>query len=94
MLSSFRLSAAAILAMGALTAGCAGPMSSASSGGASAQANSSGLPLYASVYKNDARFYEPRMYRSKCDDNTDITQRVACYEQEREDQLMLEDGKD
>ena len=89
MLNSYRLGAAAILAMGALTAGCAGPTSSTS-----AQASTSGLPLYASVYDKDARFFTPRDYRSKCDDDSDATQRVACFEEEREEQLMLEDGKD
>ena len=92
MLNSFRLGAAAVLTMGALTAGCAGPMSSASNG--SAQANAASAPLYASVYSQDSRFYAPRDYRSKCDDDSDATQRAACYEQEREDQLMLEDGRD
>jgi hypothetical protein len=92
MLSSFRLGTVAILAMGALTAGCAGPMSFAPQG--DAQTSSSGLPLHASVYDNDPRFYEPRTYRSKCDDLTSISQRAGCYQQEREEQLMLEDGQD
>jgi len=92
MLSSLRLGAAAILAVGALTAGCASPMSFAPQG--SAQANSSNMPLHASAYDNDPRFYEPRMYRSKCDDLSSSTQRLACYEQEREDQLNIEDGRD
>ena len=89
MLSLFRLGAAAILAMGALTAGCAGPTSSSV-----AQANSANLPLMASVYDHDARFYAPRDYRSKCDDESDASQRAACFEQEREEQLMKEDGVD
>lgn len=89
MLHSYRLGTAAILAMSALTAGCAGPTTTST-----AAAQAAGLPLYASVYSNDARFNAPRDYRSKCDDDSDATQRVACYEQEREEQLNTEDGKD
>lgn len=89
MLNSYRLGAAAILAMGALTAGCAGPMTTST-----AAAKAAGLPLYASVYENDARFNAPREYRSKCDDESDATQRLACFEEEREEQLNIEDGRD
>ena len=92
MFSSFRLGAAAILAAGALTAGCAGPISSASNTGT--QASAADTPLYASVYSQDARFYAPRDYRSKCDDESDATQRTACFEEEREEQLMHDDGID
>ncbi len=89
MLSSYRLGAAAILAMGALTAGCAGPTTTST-----AAAQAAGLPLMASVYDHDARFYAPRNFRSKCDDDSDATQRVACFEEEREEQLNTEDGRD